>query len=173
MQYSDYYKLLGLSPDATLEEIRESYLKKTKENHPDKFGLDEKSDAWEVTNEYIKALNQAYKTLSDPLKRSTYDSSRDNSKYQNSQSTDTSNYNYSYRRDPYFERLRNNNTISFEFRTVSDNLKQKIIDRQNKRHIYKLKLRSVNYAYVMIVILSMWFLILYSVSDLKNGRKTL
>lgn len=57
-----YYKELGLSEGCTKEELRKAYLKKVKENHPDKF-----SDATEQEKEKhenkLKKINEAYDNL--------------------------------------------------------------------------------------------------------------
>ena len=41
---ADYYKILGVSHNATLSEIRRAYRKKVKELHPDKTGTSETSE---------------------------------------------------------------------------------------------------------------------------------
>lgn len=62
----DYYKTLGVSKDATDEEIKRSFRKLAKQYHPDvnkEPGAEEK----------FKELGEAYAILSDPQKRKTYD----------------------------------------------------------------------------------------------------
>lgn len=61
----DYYEVLGVSRDATVEEIRRSYRKKARELHPDYAGPE--------SEEAFKELSVAYETLSDPQKRQMYD----------------------------------------------------------------------------------------------------
>jgi hypothetical protein len=63
----DYYKLLGVSRDATQSEIKKAYIKIAKEKHPDKHNNSEAS------NEEFKLYNEAYEVLSDPQKRAQYD----------------------------------------------------------------------------------------------------
>jgi DnaJ-class molecular chaperone len=63
MAETDYYKLLGVAKDASPEEIKRAFRKKAHEHHPDKGG-----DA-----EIFKKVNEAYQTLSDPVKRRQYD----------------------------------------------------------------------------------------------------
>lgn len=56
----DYYKILGVSRQATDEEIRKAYKKLSMKFHPDRpTGNEEK----------FKEINQAYEVLNDPLKR--------------------------------------------------------------------------------------------------------
>ncbi|QRP46224.1 molecular chaperone DnaJ [Amycolatopsis sp. FDAARGOS 1241] len=63
----DFYKELGVSSDATADEIKKAYRKLAKENHPD-------ANAGNVTAENkFKAVSEAYGVLSDPAKRKEYD----------------------------------------------------------------------------------------------------
>ena len=65
-----YYDILGISKDATDDEIVQKYRKLTRELHPDrnaKNGID-------TTNQFSK-INKAYEVLSDPLDRFEYDES--------------------------------------------------------------------------------------------------
>src|SRR5437763_6131931 len=63
----DYYEVLGLSRQATTEEIKKSYRKLAIQFHPDKNPGDKHSE------EKFKELNEAYEVLSDPQKRQLYD----------------------------------------------------------------------------------------------------
>ena len=59
----DYYKILDVSKEATDAEIKKSYRKLAKENHPDKGGDAEK----------FKQISGAYEVLSNKDKRYQYD----------------------------------------------------------------------------------------------------
>ncbi|TSC93827.1 MAG: hypothetical protein CEN87_727 [Parcubacteria group bacterium Licking1014_1] len=59
----DYYQVLGLSRNATDEDIKKSFHKLAHKYHPDKGG-DEKK---------FKEINEAYQVLSDKNKRAQYD----------------------------------------------------------------------------------------------------
>jgi len=60
----DYYQILGVSENASPEEIKRAYYKLAHKFHPDKGGGDEKK---------FKEISEAYSTLSDKEKRAQYD----------------------------------------------------------------------------------------------------
>ncbi len=60
----DYYNILGVSKDASDDEIKKAYRKLAHKHHPDKTGGNEKK---------FKEINTAYQTLSDKTKRQQYD----------------------------------------------------------------------------------------------------
>ena len=62
----DFYSLLGLRRDATLEEIRRAYFEAAQKLHPDK-----NTAAGET--ELFLDIQQAYETLSNPKRRARYD----------------------------------------------------------------------------------------------------
>lgn len=59
----DYYKTLGVSRNATADEIKKAFRKLAREHHPDTGGEEAK----------FKELNEAYEVLSDDKKRKLYD----------------------------------------------------------------------------------------------------
>lgn len=60
------YDLLGVSPQASPEQIKSAYKKKALQFHPDKNPAPDAEEAF-------KLINNAYQTLSDPLLRANYD----------------------------------------------------------------------------------------------------
>ncbi len=66
-----YYALLGLPVTATSAEITRAYRAAMKRVHPDRQRADRRAAA----EDYAKALNRAYATLSKPLARQAYDRS--------------------------------------------------------------------------------------------------
>src|SRR5581483_11835606 len=62
----DYYEVLGVSKNATADEIKSQYRKLALKFHPDR---NKSPDA----SEYFKEVSEAYAILSDPEKRKVYD----------------------------------------------------------------------------------------------------
>ncbi len=67
-KFTNYYHLLGIDPKADRQTVKQAYLAKIKEWHPDK-----NPDRAEEAEEKTKALNQAYHILGDPEQRKNYD----------------------------------------------------------------------------------------------------
>lgn len=61
--FTNYYELLGIFPSADSTRIRQAFLRKAKQNHPDIGG----------TAEAMQGINEAYKTLISPSSRAAYD----------------------------------------------------------------------------------------------------
>lgn len=60
----DYYLVLGITSDATLDDIKDAYRRRAKEFHPDHYG---------DNHSPFLAVQEAYAILSDPIKRQTHD----------------------------------------------------------------------------------------------------
>lgn len=64
---SDYYDILGVSRDASQEEIKSAYRKQAMKYHPDRNQGDKEAE------EKFKQIAEAYEVLSNPDKRQRYD----------------------------------------------------------------------------------------------------
>lgn len=64
-----YYNLLEVRPDATIQAIRSSYFRLAKKSHPDALAVEESA---EVDQQFAK-LTEAYHALCDPAIRREYD----------------------------------------------------------------------------------------------------
>lgn len=70
----DYYEELGLSPQATPEEIRQAYRRLARLLHPDRL---QDPELRRLADCQMKRLNAVYAVLSDPDKRRAYDLERE------------------------------------------------------------------------------------------------
>src|SRR6266849_6404099 len=66
VEYKDYYKTLGVSKRASIDDIKKAYRKLARQYHPD---VNKKPDA----EKKFKEINEANEVLSDPEKRKRYD----------------------------------------------------------------------------------------------------
>jgi curved DNA-binding protein len=70
LDFKDYYKILGVSPDADIKNIKKVYQKLAKKYHPDLNPGNKEAE------EKFKEINEAYHAISDPVKRKKYDDLR-------------------------------------------------------------------------------------------------
>ncbi|QQZ27326.1 DnaJ domain-containing protein [Thiothrix subterranea] len=66
MEYKDYYQVLGLTKEATQDDIKRVYRKLARKYHPD---ISKEVNA----EEQFKEVGEAYEVLKDPEKRAAYD----------------------------------------------------------------------------------------------------
>jgi curved DNA-binding protein len=67
MDYKDYYKILGVEKNASVDDIKRAYRKLAKQHHPDKNPGNKQAE------EKFKEINEANEVLSDPEKKARYD----------------------------------------------------------------------------------------------------
>lgn len=86
MEFIDYYKVLGISKEATTDEIKKAYRKLARKLHPDINPNDKEAQS------KFQKLNEANEVLSNPEKRKKYDkygkdweNGEEYEKYQNQQ----------------------------------------------------------------------------------------
>ncbi|MGE3773381.1 MAG: DnaJ domain-containing protein, partial [Gammaproteobacteria bacterium] len=69
MKFVDYYKVLGVAPEATAEDIKKAYRRLARKYHPD---VSKEANA----EARFKEVGEAYEVLKDPEKRAEYDQLR-------------------------------------------------------------------------------------------------
>ena len=69
-QLQDHYAVLGVMPEASLDEIKRAYRRLALANHPDRHPGD--ADA----EDRFRAISTAYAVLSDPVQRARFDAQR-------------------------------------------------------------------------------------------------
>ena len=67
----NYYEILGISYEASAEQIRTAFRRLAMERHPDRFS----GEARNVAEQEFQALTEAYNVLCDPDQRARYDKS--------------------------------------------------------------------------------------------------
>lgn len=68
----NYYDILGVSKDASKDDIRKAFKKLSVKYHPDKHINDSEEDKQKAEDKF-KEINEAYEVLSDDQKRQEYD----------------------------------------------------------------------------------------------------
>ncbi|RNF13495.1 DnaJ chaperone protein [Trypanosoma conorhini] len=69
LKIMNYYDILGVTRDATEEQIRQKYKRKALELHPDRVGRDQTPEEVEL----FKVMTKAQEVLCDPEERAKYD----------------------------------------------------------------------------------------------------
>ena len=75
---SDYYSILGVAKDASSEEIRAAYRKRSKEYHPDQYFRKLPQETLQELQKAFQKMTEAYKLLMKPDQRLKYDISINN-----------------------------------------------------------------------------------------------
>ena len=75
-QRKDYYKILGVERSASSDDIKRAYRKLALKHHPDRHSTAE-PEVREEEEMVFKEVSSAYSILSDPQKKSRYDSGQD------------------------------------------------------------------------------------------------
>lgn len=105
----DYYKIMGLEPTATEQEIKTAYRRLARKYHPD---ISKETNA----EERFKEMGEAYETLKDPKKRAQYDDYLKNQTfYEQAQNTRTDQSSHYYGNETEFHGSPFTNNTNNEF----------------------------------------------------------
>ncbi len=88
---TDPYKVLGVSRDATDDEIKKAYLALARKYHPDKYT---DTDLADLAAEKMKEINAAYDAIRDTRAKGSTESSSGNSSWQGQTNTHSTNPNF-------------------------------------------------------------------------------
>ena len=104
----DYYELLGIKKNASVEEIKKAYRDMVKKYHPD---INKSSDASKI----IISLNEAKETLLDEDKRKEYDELLNEIKYSKQYTTSKENNTYKEKTKEYKENYSESYVTRWQF----------------------------------------------------------
>lgn len=90
MEFKDYYDIMGVSRDASQEEIQKKYRELAKKYHPDLNRDDE------TAQERFKEINEAYDVLGDAEKRANYDRFGSGTGFSHGQNFDPSQFGHTF-----------------------------------------------------------------------------
>lgn len=71
---ADFYQILGVSPQASVAEVRQAYARLAREKHPDRFRDDAEKKRAERE---FQDITTAFNALANPKSRQEYDAARD------------------------------------------------------------------------------------------------
>lgn len=157
MDFKDYYKILGVQPNASIESIKTAYRKLSKKFHPDVNNGDK------FFEEMFKEIQEAFEILYDTSKRKQYDYKRVN--FKNPNNSNNHEYENNLRRKE--EELRKQKE---DFKKWEDSLRKK---EETLKEREKHKVKQVNkplYAILIFLIVIILFpLIYFTAYDKKSN----
>lgn len=171
MTGKNLYDILGVPRNATPEQIRKAYLLRSKVLHPDRFDQTHQPTEWQLANEMVKDLNNAYSILYDSLERADYDRAFfGQSKTENSQPKQSStNQSHQQTRRPPPQNVKlgklksgkaNFNSLP---RSTQECIKKRVTGEDKQQ--FGIKLSSVGGNYLLVAIFLAWFWFLFYVAD--------
>jgi len=162
----DLYSIIGVSPDATPEDIRAAYLAGTRVIHPDRFDQQKQPQDWNKANEMLAELNEAYSILRNATSRAEYDRFRSGKHSRETSPSPGSKPNPQPPPSSSFE-LGELTPGHAAFASLPKNVQERLLKRQQNKtkDQFQVRLSSVVWNYVFIAILLCWFWYLFDDAD--------
>lgn len=177
MAKRNYYNILGVEPNASQEEIRSSYILRSRVLHPDRFDPEKQHEEWAKANEMLAQLNEAYSVLRDPKKRASYDASvgvntgdtksNDRQTYSEASSSSKANSNNEAHSQQRASKVRPSGASHFTFSELPASIQQRLLERQRGKISEQFKLKTGSYLHVFgfSSLAILWFPILLKLAD--------
>lgn len=163
-----HYDVLGVSKNATQEEIRKAYIKLVKKYHPD-LNKDNQNYAEKKTKE----INNAYDILSDKVKREKYDSEtfRSSEEYKYNSSTTSDNVKTGENYKDYSDVYRKSKGYNYYQKAYNASTRYDPSYRDKINNVYEsidISNELKKLVVFFVVFLSMAIIVLKSVYDLRK-----
>lgn len=122
--FKDYYEILEVSPEASLEEIKQAYRSQSLKWHPDR-------NKDKDTTAIMQDINEAYSILKDAEKRQRYD--KEYKRFKQSQRTDSKQTNSQQghqqnNTQTHSSQTRNRNTWTYDYTVHDEQVKNDMDD---------------------------------------------
>lgn len=150
----NYYEVIGISANATKDQIRKAYYKKLKMYHPDVFQGDE-----EVCKKITEELNQAYQVLRDEEQRKVLD--REFGDYKYTESTSDSKEDKRHIFKDFFDKIKSlcKSKSLNEQNTCSDDKFECVIETKKPKDLVLLNYFIYGFCALFIILIIVFFIV--------------
>lgn len=173
----DYYIILGITTNATAEEIRTAYINRSRILHPDRFDPQKQPKEWKLANEMMKELNEAYNILKDVDSRAKYDATLNAGKRQQEDKkhseTHTADAGAESKTEQKPQPKKGASVVYFH--DLPQKTKTFILSQQgsgNSPEFYKVRLEGVFSKYLFVAAILFGFYILYNMAHDSQWSST-
>lgn len=158
----DLYSILGVSANASAEELRAAYLARTRVIHPDRFDRHTQPQDWASANEMLAELNEAYSTLRNASTRAQYDNYRARQHNQPSDSARSGKGPSAHSKPSFSERGPTSGQSAFA--DLPKAVQERLLKRQANasEDQIQIKMSSLLWNYVYIIALLGWYAIVFA-----------
>jgi curved DNA-binding protein CbpA len=165
----DYYTVLGIATNATPEEIRAAYIDRSRILHPDRFDPKKQPKEWNLANEMMKEINEAYNVLKDAKSRAEYDASLNAGKRQQEEKrhkeSRTSETQAESKKEQKTQPKKGATVVNFH--DLPQETKTFILSHQgsdNSPEFYKIRIEGILSKYLFVIGILFGFYILFSMA---------